>query len=467
MLGRTLDDRYLILRQIGQGGMGAVYEARHVGTNRRVAVKVILKEAMMGEQIARFQREARIVGAVESQHITQVFDTGVDRATGCPYIAMEYLDGDDVHVLLRRNGPLPVDLAMRVASQACAGLSRAHDAGVVHRDIKSGNLFLHKNEPGTRIVKLLDFGIAKVGQDLGDGGLTKTGALVGSPLYMSPEQARGRPCDPRSDIFSLGVTLYEMLGGRRPFEDVTQLGELIVKICSEPARWIQDVAPWVPAELAGVVQRALAIEPSARYQSAAEMAAALRAMLPGGHHVEEAMLVPIDPSLRSRVAPRGSPHENTGDPRALSVSNAARAMTPTGAPPKKRSLTGVAIGGAIAAMVLGGGISIFVFRGGGAPIEGSGTSVASPADTASSTGATGTNGSTGTNGTTGTNAASGASSVPGVVPAEASGSPSAEPTASASASATASASQIPGKTPPTKTSKPVTKPRNDDETSRK
>ncbi len=456
MLGRTLDDRYLILRQIGQGGMGAVYEARHVGTNRRVAVKVILKEAMMGEQIARFQREARIVGAVESQHITQVFDTGVDRATGCPYIAMEYLDGDDVHVLLRRNGPLPVDLAMRVASQACAGLSRAHDAGVVHRDIKSGNLFLHKNEPGSRIVKLLDFGIAKVGHELGDGGITKTGALVGSPLYMSPEQARGRPCDPRSDIFSLGVTLYEMLGGRRPFEDVTQLGELIVKICSEPARWIQDVAPWVPAELAGVVQRALAIEPSGRYQSAAEMAAALRAMLPAGHHVDEAMLVPIDPSLRSRVAPRGSPHENTGDPRALSVSNAARAITPTGAPPKKSSLAGVAIGGVIGALVLGGGLSLFLLRGRGASAADPATSTPAPADTASSTGASAPNG---TNGTT---------VVPAPTASETASAPaSAEPSASASASATAAASQIPGKAPPAKTSKPVTKPRNDDETSRK
>jgi len=464
VIGRTLDERYLILRQIGQGGMGAVYEARHVGTNRRVAVKVILKEAMMAEQVARFQREARIVGAVESQHITQVFDTGIDRATGCPYIAMEYLDGEDVHVLLRRNGPIPVDLAMRIASQACAGLGRAHDAGVVHRDIKSGNLFLHKNEPGHRLVKLLDFGIAKAGGDLGDGGITKTGALVGSPLYMSPEQARGRPCDPRSDIFSLGVTLYEMLGGRRPFEDVTQLGELIVKICSEPARWIQDVAPWVPAELAGIVQRALAIEPSNRYQSAAEMAAALRAMLPAGHGIEEPMLVPMGPDLRSRVAPRGSPHENTGDPRALSRDGAAsgpkprrderafsmstsRAMTPaTPASPPKRSMTGIAIGGALGAMALGGAISIFVFRGRATPEP-------EPATTAVA-----------------------ASSVP---PSEPTAAPAttasstvtvtAEPTASATATVSASVtvSATAGKPPPGKPTKPGTKPKSDDETSRK
>jgi serine/threonine-protein kinase len=454
VIGRTLDDRYLILRQIGQGGMGAVYEARHVGTNRRVAVKVILKEAMMAEQIARFQREARIVGAVESQHITQVFDTGVDRATGCPYIAMEYLDGDDAGALLRKTGPLPIDLAMRIASQACAGLARAHDAGVVHRDIKSGNLFLHKNEPGSRIVKLLDFGIAKVGHELGDGGLTKTGALVGSPLYMSPEQARGRPVDPRSDIFSLGITLYEMLGGRRPNEEITQLGELIVKICSEPARWIQDVAPWVPAELAGIVHKAVAIEPSARYQSAAEFAAALRAMLPMGHHIEETMLVPIDPALRSRTAPRGSPLANTGNPRALSVGGVSSSGTTTVGQPKS-SAAGFVIGGAIAALALGGGVAFYALRNRGP--EAAPTSV--PAASAPS------------------GATSVASGSPTITPAptasetaSAAGSagPSAAPTSASAAPTTASAA--PGPTAsanvkaPIKTNKPIKK--SDDETSR-
>lgn len=463
MIGHTLDNRYLILRQVGQGGMGAVYEARHQGTNRRVAVKVILREMMAGEQLARFQREARIVGAVESQHITQVFDTGVDPSSRCPYIAMEFLDGEDVGALIRRLGPLPIDLAVRIASQACAGLGRAHDAGVVHRDIKSGNLFLHRNEPGHRIVKLLDFGIAKAGGELGDGGVTKTGALVGSPLYMSPEQARGMPVDPRSDIFSLGITLYEMLGGRRPNDDITQLGELIFRICSQPARWLQDMAPWVPAELAGIVHKALAIEPSARYQSAAEMAAALKALLPAGHYLEEPMLLPIDPTLRGRAAPRGSPLEHTGDPRAITATTNRHAASVAGvstgvvappAPPKKTGL-GLVIGGVFGALLLGAGAGIFLLK------NASGSGGDAAAQPASTT-------------------ASEATSAAPTVAASATDAPTAQPASSASAEPAAPTTSTTAADPqatktsvtakpkaPAPTTKPVTKPNKDDETSRK
>ncbi len=456
MLGHTLDSRYLILRQVGQGGMGAVYEARHVGTNRRVAVKIILREMMAGEQLARFQREARIVGAVESQHITQVFDTGVDPATGCPYIAMEFLDGEDVSALVRRLGPLPIDLAVRIGSQACAGLSRAHDAGVVHRDIKSGNLFLHRNEPGHRILKLLDFGIAKVGGELADGGVTKTGALVGSPLYMAPEQARGQPVDPRSDIFSLGVTLYEMLGGRRPNDEITQLGELIFKICSEPARWLQDLAPWVPAELAGIVHKALAIDPSARYQSAAEMATALRILLPAGHHLDDTMLVPLHPSLRGQVAPRGSPLEHTGNPRALSVAGMSTSAIAAVPAAPRRSSAGLVLGGGIAAALLAGAVAgVFFVRSrspegtdqaaGGAPLSAPSSSAptaspsAEPAPTVSVS----------------------------AQPVSETPAPPAAPSVSAAPGASAPAGSVktaPGKTPPPSR---TSKPKSDDETSRK
>lgn len=448
MLGHTLDSRYLILRQVGQGGMGAVYEARHVGTNRRVAVKIILREMMAGEQLARFQREARIVGAVESQHITQVFDTGVDPATGCPYIAMEFLDGEDVSALVRRLGPLPIDLAVRIASQACAGLSRAHDAGVVHRDIKSGNLFLHRNEPGHRILKLLDFGIAKVGGELADGGVTKTGALVGSPLYMAPEQARGQPVDPRSDIFSLGVTLYEMLGGRRPNDEITQLGELIFKICSEPARWLQDLAPWVPAELAGIVHKALAIDPSARYQSAAEMATALRILLPAGHHLDDMMLVPLDPSLRGRAAPRGSPLEHTGNPRALSVAGMSTSAV-AAAPARKSSNAGLVFGGVAAALV-GGAVAGVLFVRGRSP-EGTDQATGGASPSSSSLPAP--------------TAPPSADPAPTVSvsaqPVSDSPTPSVAPSASAPAGSVKTAA---GKTPPPSR---TSKPKSDDETSRK
>ncbi|WP_437586719.1 protein kinase domain-containing protein [Sorangium sp. So ce1000] len=308
MIGRTLDDRYTVLRLLGQGGMGAVYEARHAGTGRRVAVKVILGQAADDELVRRFQREARAVGAVESEHIAQVFDTGRDRETGAPYIAMEFLEGEDVQALIERLGPLPVDLALRIGLQACLGLERAHEAGIVHRDIKPANLFLARKQGGQRVVKVLDFGVAKVADNgLGNGGMTKSGALLGSPLYMSPEQARGSGAiDARSDVWSLGISLYHALSGHRPNEHLTGLGELVLAICTTPVRWIQEIAPWVPPEVAHVVHRALVIDPAGRIASAGELAAALRALLPGGEAIVEAMLVPLDAATRASRAPFGA-----------------------------------------------------------------------------------------------------------------------------------------------------------------
>ncbi|WP_437965054.1 protein kinase [Sorangium sp. So ce260] len=308
MIGRILDDRYAMLRLLGQGGMGAVYEARHTGTGRRVAVKVILGHAADDEILRRFQREARAVGAVESENIAQVFDTGRDRETGSPYIAMEFLDGEDVQALIERLGPLPVDLALRIGLQACLGLERAHEAGIVHRDIKPANLFLARRQGGQRVVKLLDFGVAKMSdQSLGNGGMTKSGALLGSPLYMSPEQARGSGAiDARSDIWSLGISLYHALSGQRPNQHLTGLGELVLAICTTPVRWIQEVAPWVPPEIAHVVHRTLVIDPAGRTASAGELAAALRAFLPHGEGIVEAMLVPLDAAARASRAPFGS-----------------------------------------------------------------------------------------------------------------------------------------------------------------
>ncbi|WP_437523123.1 protein kinase [Sorangium sp. So ce726] len=307
MIGRTLDDRYTMIRLLGQGGMGAVYEARHAGTGRRVAVKVILGQAADDDLVRRFQREARAVGAVESEHIAQVFDTGRDRETGAPYIAMEFLEGEDVQALIERLGPLPVDLVLRIGLQACLGLERAHEAGIVHRDIKPANLFLARKQGGQRVIKVLDFGVAKVTDNsLGNGGMTKSGALLGSPLYMSPEQARGSGAiDARSDVWSLGISLYHALSGHRPNEHLTGLGELVLAICTTPVRWIQEIAPWVPPEVAHVVHRALVIDPAGRTASAGELAAALRAFLPGGEVIVEAMLVPLDAATRASRASFG------------------------------------------------------------------------------------------------------------------------------------------------------------------
>ncbi|HSQ62826.1 MAG TPA: protein kinase [Polyangiaceae bacterium] len=308
-----IDSKYQIIRQLGQGGMGAVYEARHVGTNRRVAVKVIVSQALAAgpDVVRRFQLEARASGAIDSDHVVQVLDTGVDPATQNPYMVMELLTGEDVQQLIERLGSLAPDLALRILAQACVGLRRAHEAGIVHRDIKSANLFLSRRESGDILVKLLDFGIAKVRADQfaasGDHGLTRTGSMLGSPLYMSPEQAKGaKTLDHRSDIWSLGVVLYEALAGTTPHAECTTIGELILAICAPTMPPLQDRAPWVPPEIAAIVHKALTPDPAARYQSAAEMHAAIMALLPQGGRLHEEMLTAMPPAVRNVTAPRFS-----------------------------------------------------------------------------------------------------------------------------------------------------------------
>lgn len=309
--GHVVDGKYRIGRQLGQGGMGAVYEATHLGTNRRVALKVIVSEALANEAdvVLRFEREARASGSIDSVHVVQVLDTGVDPVTTYPYMVMEYLSGEDVSDLVRRVGPLPPDLVTRIGAQACLGLQRAHDAGVVHRDIKSANLFLSRRDGGEVQLKLLDFGIAKVraepvpsGQDHG---LTRTGSMLGSPLYMSPEQARGvKTIDGRSDIWSLGIVLYEALVGETPFHEKQTLGDLLVAICVEQMPAIQERAPWIPPALATVIDRALRRDPAHRFDSASSMHAALAELVSGGIGIRESMLGPVSAEVRARVAAR-------------------------------------------------------------------------------------------------------------------------------------------------------------------
>jgi serine/threonine protein kinase len=289
LTGTKLAGRYDIGRMIGGGGMGHVYEATHSGTGRKVAIKVISTGEMAKDAhiVGRFQREAKAAGSVDSQNICQVLDTGTDDETGAPFMVMEYMTGEDVQQLLQRVGPLSPDLALRITAQAALGLSKAHGVDVVHRDMKPANLYLAKKDDGEVVVKLLDFGIAKVkmeqAQSAENAGLTRTGMMLGSPLYMSPEQARGsKNIDHRADIWSLGVVLYQCLCGRTPFQHVDALGELIMAICSERPPPVQDFAPWVSPEVAAIVHKSLQLRADDRYQTAAEMYDAVRALLPNG-----------------------------------------------------------------------------------------------------------------------------------------------------------------------------------------
>ena len=314
MLGTTVGGKYQIERLLGEGGMGAVYSAVHIGTNRRVALKVILGDGARHspDVIARFVREAKAAGAIDTQHIVQVLDFGVDEEQGVPYLAMEFLAGEDLDHLMERLGPLSPELAIRIVGQACLGLQKAHDAGVVHRDIKPANLYLARRDGGEIVVKILDFGIAKVKLDnLGgseDQKLTRTGSVLGSPLYMSPEQAKGlRTIDHRTDIWSLGAVLYQALSGRTPHHDSETLGQLILSICTRLPPPIQDFATWVPPELAAVVRGSLTPEVEQRFQSAPALLEALRALQPQGFSLHESMLLPLPPAQRARVAPRLEP----------------------------------------------------------------------------------------------------------------------------------------------------------------
>ena len=314
MKGTTVDAKYQVVRLLGRGGMGAVYEAVHLGTGRRVALKVINPDELgSDETIARFKREARASGGIDSQHVVQVLDTGIDPKTKSPYLVLELLSGEDLGQAVDR-GPLPWDAVLRVMAQACSGLAKAHRHGIVHRDIKSANLFLAQREENEIIVKLLDFGIAKLRPEALPGSnrlkLTRSGSILGSPLYMSPEQVTGAgELDARSDIFSLGVTMYEALCGVAPNQEQTKLGALVVAIGSGKGIPLRTRAPALPDAVIAIVDKATALHPEDRFQSANEMQAAIVALLPGSSALDKAMFAPLTSELATTL-PRGKKDSN-------------------------------------------------------------------------------------------------------------------------------------------------------------
>lgn len=274
--GSWVADKYEIVDRLGEGGMGVVYEARHRELGQRVAIKVMQRRDSVDE--TRLLREARATSRLTSPHALRILDVGrLD--DGAPFMVMERLVGRDLAEVLQENGPLPIDDAVAWVLDAAEAIGEAHELGIVHRDLKPSNLFLAEQR-GQTTVKVLDFGISKLTRPLDEGTsaptLTSDGGVVGSVAYMSPEQLRGADVDSRSDIWSLGVVLFELLSGRLPFdgEGAAAIG---ARIASEPAPDLRGLRPDTPPKLADVVARCLSKRPRDRYADVQALVAALRA----------------------------------------------------------------------------------------------------------------------------------------------------------------------------------------------
>ena len=270
--------RYRIVSELGRGAMGVVYRAEDPLLNRTVAIKCIIltdDPAVRADYEARFFQEAKAAGGLNHPNLVTIHDVG--REGDIAYMAMELLEGTDLRALIER-GPVSLPLALEIMAQAADGLAHAHDHGVVHRDIKPGNIMIVRG----RVAKVMDFGIARVrASDV----KTQTGAILGSPRYMSPEQVAGQPADRRSDIFSLGVVLYELATGEPPFTAPT-VTQLMHAIAAATPRAPSAINPAIPPMLDLIVARALQKLPAQRYQSAADLASDLRACraeIAGGH----------------------------------------------------------------------------------------------------------------------------------------------------------------------------------------
>ncbi|WP_170319411.1 serine/threonine protein kinase [Polyangium spumosum] len=279
-IGDVLDGKYRVLRVLGKGGMGVIVAATHVELGHKVALKFLLKSAVQNEEVvARFAREARAAAMIQNEHATRVLDIG-RLPSGQPYMVLELLEGSDLGAHLARSGPLPIEDAVSYVLEACEAIAEAHSLGIVHRDLKPDNLFLARRPDGSRSVKVLDFGISKFSLDSESssargGPLTTTSAVIGSPMYMSPEQLRAtRDADPRSDIWSIGVTLYELIAGEGPFP-WQSLPELCAAILKDPPTPLHSRMPEVPPELDAAILRCLEKNPADRYTNVAELAVAL------------------------------------------------------------------------------------------------------------------------------------------------------------------------------------------------
>lgn len=343
-VGKVLADKYRIEKQLGRGGMGSVWLARHLTLGSDVAIKVIAVEVAQSESVRRrFLQEAKAAAGLRSPHVVQIFDYGIDQ--GLPFIVMELLVGETLGEALGREETLSPALTAQILTHVARGVQKAHDAHIVHRDLKPENIFLSHNDDEV-VAKVLDFGVAKTPRRPDEAeGDTATGTLLGSPLYMSPEQAHGgKELDARSDLWSLGVIAFQCLTGRVPFPG-KGWGELVTKICRDPAPVPSTVRP-VPEGFDEWFERATRKAPEERFSSCREFVEALR-------HV----LVPATgpPRMISTVAPKAardvqldSP-ANSADPTLDLAGSTQRSPVPEPRPPHLENPAGVPEGDTLTA----------------------------------------------------------------------------------------------------------------------
>jgi tRNA A-37 threonylcarbamoyl transferase component Bud32 len=358
--GQIIEGKYSIIRLLGEGGMGAVYEGENVRIHRRVAIKVLHSNVAENiDAVQRFEREAQAAGRIGSDHIVEVLDLG-NLPDGDRFMVMEYLDGESLTLRIQARGRLTPNEAAPLMIQLLEGLGAAHGAGIIHRDLKPDNVYILRTKKGAGdYVKILDFGISKFNKLNSDSGMsmTRTGAVMGTPYYMSPEQAKGsKEMDHRSDLYSAGVILYEAITGQVPFNAET-FNELIFKIVLEQPAPPQQHVPDLDPAFSSIMQKSMAREQRDRFQTAQEFADALSTWLGSGQGVAA---VPL------RQTPAGA--HLAGQTPALGQTPPAWANTPgataghttaQGGPQKKSS--GAVVTAVAAIAILGGG-AVLAFK---------------------------------------------------------------------------------------------------------
>ena len=356
----SIAERYELGDRLGLGGMSTVHLAYDRRLERHVAVKLLAEHLADDAQfVSRFRREAQAAARLAHPNVVQVFDFGLDEATDRYYIVMERIVGPSCAEILRDRGQLPLDEVLEIVQHACRGLGYAHDNGVVHRDVKPGNL-LRADESG--VVKVADFGIAKNLAD--ESSITQVGSVLGTAAYLAPEQATGEEAGPRADLYSLGVVTYQLLSGRLPYE-AQSLTELALKQQREAPPLLHELVPGLPPEFAAAVDRALALDPRDRHQDAEEMRIALEH---GARGIGDATALTqrLDATGATRVAaPATAQHERpaVAARQPLPPRHAPAAASPVAVPaPRRRSgarrfltvLLILVLAGAAAAAVIAG-----------------------------------------------------------------------------------------------------------------